>query len=653
VKTITSTLDKIIYLSYLAAAVITPLLFTTITTEIYEVPKMLFVYLLATIVLFATLFKFTLEKKLVLPIGLPVIALGIFLISQILSTLTSTDTYTSLFGYPTRLNGGLLSTFAYFILFTGALINLNTDKIKNIILALTFTAVAVSLWGIPSHFNRDPSCLVLTGELTSACWQKEFNPTLRIFSTFGQPNWLASYLVLILPISVALTLTFQKQKQVIFALASVLIFWALILTNSRSGLLGFGASVLILAPLLGARTVKSNLKIIGVLIISFALISFLFADTITSRIKDTIESSTQHASSQQAPTQSSLTAGGTESGQIRLIVWEGAINIWKHWPILGPGPETFVNTYYQYRPATQNQTSEWEFYYNKAHNEFLNYLATSGTVGFLAYLFLIVSLIYTIIKSGKLKPEDSYFQKAAVAAIFGYLTTIFFGFSTVATQTTFFIICASALILAEKTQTKTISLKFTTLHMYQKILQTFVILLFVYTLTIVTRLYLADVQTNNAQNASNARALVSYNSAFTTSPAQNPYLLADFAYNTALYTQNTQDLQNKETLTKKALEAADLALDLAPNNYLTTQKVVKTYIILANIDPKYTDNLSRVSKKLTDLAPTYPPAYLLLAQTYVAIGDKQAATKITNQTLELKPDYLEAQQLLDELTISP
>lgn len=646
--------DKIIYLCYLALAVITPLLFTTTTTEIYEVPKMFLVYLLATIILFATLFKFTQERKITIPISLPIITFTIFLISQILSTITSTDTYTSIFGYPTRLNGGLLSTFAYFIVFTGALVNLNTEKIKNIILALIFTAVAVSLWGIPSHFNLDPSCLVLTGELTSGCWQKEFNPTLRIFSTFGQPNWLASYLVLALPITLALTFTFQKQKQLIFAISSVLIFWALILTNSRSGILGFGISLLIFALLLGPKAIKSNLKIIGVLLATFTLISFLFADTITSRIKDTIESSTQpQTTSESTPTQSSLTSGGTESGQIRLIVWEGAINIWKHWPILGPGPETFVNTYYKFRPAAQNQTSEWEFFYNKAHNEFLNFLSTSGTVGLLAYSFLIISLIYTIAKTSNLAAEESYFQKASIASILGYLTTIFFGFSTVATQTTFFLISASAVILANKSKAKSYNPTFLTNNMYQKILQVFVIVLFAYSITLVARLFLADTQTNRAQSTSNARALIGYNNAITSSPAQNPYLLADFAYNTALYTQNTQDLQNQKALMEKITEAADTALTLAPNNYLTTQKVAKTYIILTNIDPQYSQKLETISLKLTTLAPTYPPAYLLLAQSHVAMGNKQTATQITNRTLELKPDYLEAQKLLDELTIQP
>ncbi|MDO8260063.1 MAG: O-antigen ligase family protein, partial [Candidatus Magasanikbacteria bacterium] len=397
-----STLNQTIYIIFLSLAIITPLLFSTQTTEIYEVPKMYFVYFASTILLTLTIAKFFIDKKIKIPTGAIVISFTIFILVQVISTLFSQDKYTSIFGYPTRLNGGLVSQFAYLVIFLIGLISLDTKKAKNLLVAIVFAAVAVSLWGIPSHFGADPSCFVLTGKLTSACWQKEFDPTLRIFSTLGQPNWLASYLVLILPICMAFSLFYRQNKaKLIFLAASATILFAIILTNSRAGLLGLMASLMIFAMLAGIKTIKANIKLISALGIVFLIIAMLFGTNLTSRIKDLITSQKQvinQPTKTAKPTQSSLTSGGTESGQIRLIVWHGAIDVFKSSPLLGTGPETFVSSYYKFRPATHNQTTEWQFFYNKAHNEFLNYAANTGLLGLLSYLSFLSTLIFTIFK---------------------------------------------------------------------------------------------------------------------------------------------------------------------------------------------------------------------------------------------------------------
>ncbi|MBI2012335.1 hypothetical protein HYS90_00220 [Candidatus Curtissbacteria bacterium] len=164
--------DKIIWLSYFALAAVTPLVFSTQNSELFEVPKMHFVYLLATIIFFSTLIKVSLGGKILVPKSLPLAAFSIFFLFQIFSTLTSIDKFTSVFGYPTRLNGGLLSQASYFVILACAFMNLNPSRAKKLLMTIVITALAVALWGIPGHFGRDPSCLILTGKLTSTCWQK-------------------------------------------------------------------------------------------------------------------------------------------------------------------------------------------------------------------------------------------------------------------------------------------------------------------------------------------------------------------------------------------------------------------------------------------------------------------------------------------------
>lgn len=644
-------LDKSIYFSYLALAILTPLIFTTTTTEIYEVPKMFFVYWISLIILFATIYKLLINRKLILPTSWPLYALLFLTATQVVSTITSTDLYLSLFGYPTRLNGGLLSTFSYLIIFAGALINLSTEKVKTMILAIIFTSLAVALWGIPSHFGWDPSCLVLTGNISSSCWSKDFDPSLRIFSTLGQPNWLASYLVLTLPIAFIFALTTKGPKQLIFALSSIAIYWAIILTNSRAGLIGLAIALILSAVFIGIKNIKSNTKTFTALLISYALITFIFADFIAQRLPEAPTQISQETLEQSPPQNVTQQSLGTESGKIRLIVWQGALSVWKNWPILGPGPETFVNTYYSFRPNSHNQTSEWEYFYNKVHNEFLNYLATTGLLGLSGYIFFLATLIYSFLRVNKKNYKHANFNKAAAAGIFGYLLTIFFGFSTVATQTTFILMSTSALVLNSDSKVKEFNLNHlkNPLNLWTKLV--FVTLLFIFSAVTLARTYMANVLEKNAERTSGSRALLRYTNAITTTQFSNPYLLADFAYETSLYAQTVEDPTNLEKVIKEAKLAAQKAQKISPDNFLVTQKAAKAYLILTEVaDTK--DEAEQIAEKLTTLAPNYPPAYLLKSQVYTALGEKQAALDAVNKTLELKPEYLDAQKLRDQLTIA-
>ena len=297
---LTQLVDKSIFIVFTILAVATPLIFSTFNTELYEVPKMHFVYLIAVVIFFLTIAKFILLGKIIIPKNPLLIVFAASVLVQLVSTFFSIDKFTSIFGFPSRLNGGLISQFAYLVIFAGVLVNLNFEKIKKILIAIVISAFAVSFWGIPAHFDNDPSCLVLVGKLTSSCWKTDFNPTLRIFSTLGQPNWLASYLVLILPISITFLLTYKnKESRIFFFISTSLIFWAIILTNSRAGVLGLVISLGVFAILLGIKNLKENLKTVFPLAIIFATITLFFGTTLTTRIQEAITNNQRSAFSVQ------------------------------------------------------------------------------------------------------------------------------------------------------------------------------------------------------------------------------------------------------------------------------------------------------------------------------------------------------------------
>ena len=653
-------IDSAIWVIFLALAIVTPLIFTTQTTELYEVPKMFFVYLAATILLFLTLIKFVLQEKIEIPKNLVLSLFGFFLIVQIISTIFSIDKFTSIFGFPTRLNGGLLSQFAYFVIFAAAIINLTSSQAKKLLVSIVITTLTVALWGIPGHFGRDPSCLVLTGQLTSSCWQKEFDPTARIFSTLGQPNWLASYLVLVIPLAVSIALAFKNQRaKILFLGTSVILFWALTLTNSRAGALAACVSLIIYLVLLGAKTIKNNLGVIAVLIALFFLIGIYFGTGLKSRIGEAISSgqhsafSIQRSAPTEKPTQSALTSGGTESGQIRLIVWRGAIDIFKHSPVFGSGPETFVSSYFMFRPAAHNQTTEWEFFYNKAHNEFLNYLANTGIVGFAAYLMFIVTICIALLRLSKSTDlPTSLFAKGVFAGFVGYLISIFFGFSVVATQTILFLMLGTAFKLEGEGEKFAIDLRF--LNSQTRIWAAIVIILLVGLFFVVSdaRLYLSDVlekRANDFKDTSPNKTITAYKSAIATSPTHNPYLLFDYSNSLATYASGVENTDDAKKLANEADTTLAGVINPSANNFLLVQKLTKTYILIANIDPIYGAKAQDLGEKLTHLAPTYPISFLTRAKVQIVLDQKEKAVKSLEQALALKPDYVEAQELLGQL----
>ncbi|MDO8487095.1 MAG: O-antigen ligase family protein [Candidatus Curtissbacteria bacterium] len=645
--------DKLIYLTFLASAIVTPLIFTTAGTELFEVPKMFIVYLTAVILLTSTALKFVFQGKIQIPRSLVFYSLLVLVAVQILSTLTSIDKFTSVFGYPTRLNGGLLSQFAYLIIFTAAIINLNFQKAQKLLLTMTAAAFVVALWGIPGHFGFDPNCLVLTGRLNAACWQKEFDPTIRIFSTLGQPNWLASFMVIAVPLSLSLLLISKKGSRRFPFLLSFILILALIFTKSLSGMLGLFISLFVFLTLIGSKLIRKNLKILSVAAVIFLATLAFFYPTIKGRITDCLDKTPKPNA-------------GTSSCQIRLVTWEGAIRAFKARPLLGFGPETFVYSYYQFRPQAANATTEWNFYYNKAHNEFLNYAANTGILGFGAYLTFLAACLFELFKISKDKSTTGVWAKATIASIIGYQAAISVGFSIVTTQLFMFCQIAAVLVMAGP-KIKTVDLKNISIiriieqkQSAKRLASFLTATLGFWLLIFVLRLYFADILINRARSLGR---LTAYDSAVSVIPAQNPFYFADYSYILAVYAASQKDARPPTTdavgavgqakltdiLTNDAISYGTKALEISPNNLLVLRKVKTAYDELGAQNPLYKIKDLELAQKETILAPTDPTSFLDLAKAQLDLGKQEDAINSLKTSIKLKPDYQEARDLLDQI----
>ncbi|NMC36230.1 O-antigen ligase family protein [Candidatus Beckwithbacteria bacterium] len=450
----------IIYYSFLAAFFITPLLVSITSSELFEFPKMLFMYSIAIVVGTAWLFDIFLSGKLRFKRSMLDIPLLAIVLTQGISTVFSIHPLTSWYGYYSRFNGSFLSTLAYALL-AWAFITFGKKSWFRQMLFASLAAASVScLYGVAEHFGID-----------AAMWVQDVQN--RVFSTLGQPNWLAAWLVALLPITmlwflkppkslwsivitvniatttIAYGMTYlftqnplpfygnsllmmlsilvvlngavlaqaSKIRQALpwldkatYALLFILFTATILFTKSRSGILAMLATLAIfwLSWFIHQNQKKQSdffkkTKFTKFIILNacfLALLLFIGTEW-TPNLAQLTGSSQKLVKNPLQENAVKPEASGliiSDSTDIRQVVWEGALKTWRRYPLFGAGTETFAYSYYQSRLREHNDLSEWDFLYNKAHNEYLNFLANNGLLGLTAIFLLMVVTIWLCIK---------------------------------------------------------------------------------------------------------------------------------------------------------------------------------------------------------------------------------------------------------------
>src|SRR3989344_8723921 len=161
-------LDRIIFYGFCAIFAITPLIWLPVNFELFEYNKMIFVYFLTVLITGAWVLKTINQRSLIInstPLDIPIL---LFLGANVLSAIFSIDPHTSIWGYYSRSNGGLLSIISYTLLFFAFVSNINKQQVLKILKAALWGGLAVSLWAIPEHFGVSPSCVILRGEFSGS-----------------------------------------------------------------------------------------------------------------------------------------------------------------------------------------------------------------------------------------------------------------------------------------------------------------------------------------------------------------------------------------------------------------------------------------------------------------------------------------------------
>ncbi len=645
------TLNRIITLLFSLLLFFVPLIFWPSNSELFEFNKMILTYFITGTITTLWLTQATINKKISLqrtPLDLPII---LFLTGQIITTIFSINPHTSIWGYYSRFHGGLASTISYLTLYYIFVSHFtkkeNHHHLKFVLYSILSSAALISIYGILEHFGIDKDI-----------WVQDVQN--RVFSTLGQPNWLSAYLVAILPLPIYLALSSKNLKPKIYHLTFATLYLATIFfTKSRSGIATTG----IVLGLIALQQLSAKIKYSYLLIIPIILTALYLKPSFIRQISPFGNNNLNELVQNDVLSRN----GGSDSMAIRQVVWQGAIDLFKQRPFLGSGLETFGYSYYWTRPASHNLLSEWDFLYNKAHNEYLNLLATTGLIGFSTYIILISSILLLLIKN--LRQNQTTVPKHAL--FIGYISiliTNYFGFSVVPVALFFFLYPAFSLAASDS------SLPLLNIDFNQPLnkkhtpppltfLQYLIIITFFITLSFWTiflgKHWVADIKyakgkTYN-QNGYISQALPLLESAVSLYPNEPNFRsqLAEGYANAALATKQQLDSltasqaaqlgpigqKQLDQYIDLALQQTNLTLEQNPWHLNFYKSKAKIYLTLAQIDPQYQEHALNTLLKANELAPTDAKIVYNIGLLHLQLNNQDQAEIAFRQAINLKENY--------------
>ena len=298
-------------------------------------------YVFLAVIAFIGIYVLYKEKiKLKHPVFIP---LGLFIFFIFLSAVLSEDTSTGLIGSSIRYTGWTTYVFCVVLFFLAY----QYGEYEKIFTPMIYAASFVAVIGILQFFGYN----FIPHEYYDG----------SAYSTMGNTNWLATYLVIILPAAVLLYLFNNDRKMLI---SSGIIFAGLLVSLTRGAWLAFFISFVIICVYLIFK--KKYLENLINVVIVFALVTIMLIPAndglIYKRafsIPDNIDSAMKNEG---------------EAGSGRVEIWNKTLAIARDNLFLGVGPDQL---------AIEQKSGG---IMDKAHNIYLEILAAIGLPALISFL---------------------------------------------------------------------------------------------------------------------------------------------------------------------------------------------------------------------------------------------------------------------------
>ena len=351
--------------------------FDTKTQDPFNLPK------LATLIFFLWLPLFLIIRKLnTRPHKLIVFAMACssgFVIALTISALKTVSFYQSFVGVYQRNLG--VATYLFFILIMlGIALNSTFRNSKFTLLTFVFLGGLQSIYGLIQQLGADPFP-----------WNNPYNPMI---GTFGNPNFSSAFLGCTAVAALTLILQSSLKVKLLLGIQVILSLALVINSNSSQGLMAFaiGASFFLAGivfinyrrsfwPVTAAIGLFGTLGFLGIL--KVGPLSFLY--------------------------QGSIAARGD--------YWRAATSMWESSPLTGVGFDQYGDYFGVHRDLAQVIGRGYLTQSDNAHNTFLHFLATTGSLGFIFYVGLHLLILISALKQLRKAEKDHSIRILTVMSV--------------------------------------------------------------------------------------------------------------------------------------------------------------------------------------------------------------------------------------------
>lgn len=333
--------------------------------------------------------------------------------------------------------------------------------------------------------------------------------------------------------------------------------------------------------------------------------------------------------------------------QTRLYAWRGGLEAFKDKPIFGWGVDNFNIAYNHYFDAGFYNYVQTESWFDRAHNQLIEYLTTTGVIGLLSYLLIWYFAVASIFKLRKKEKIDHYQTILLLGVLVAYFVHNLLVFDSVSTLLSFFFVLAFIYFLDQGDSEEVEDKKSKT---YAKILPWLaLILLLVINIKINIPL---DLSAKDAREVMQQFEYKNYtnNSVY---DRMDKSLDRNLPWNWELISHYESPIINlirepgapvdfdRALQSVKNIESKISKLD---NHSLEDSKIYyifsRIYTLLVEVSPSeyYKERAEYYLSRAIELSPERLPAMYVSAQLKVFEGDYDGAAKIMDQAIAINPN---------------
>jgi O-antigen ligase/tetratricopeptide (TPR) repeat protein len=340
------------------------------------------------------------------------VAVGLFFLANLLASFLGVNQIRSLWGNFERMGGAFYLLHLVLLYFYVQLLGqVGGAYLKRFLQGLVGSALLITFNGI-SGWLHGPVLIQ--------------DPSLpdRASSTFGNPIFFASFLIIPLFLSAYFAVSAESRNwKIAYWSSAVILLFGIYISGTRGAVLGLVSGLFIAACVYVFLNANRWLKIRGLIVLGAGILIvagfFVFrtalpADSTLSRLVNFQDSNTQ----------------------ARLIQWRIALEGFKDKPVFGVGPENYYVIFDKYfDPKLYQYDPSW---FDKPHNFLIEVLVTNGTVGFLAYAAMFILGLYGLWRAYKADLLSLSEFCLLLAGLVAYQVQNLFVFDTVSPSVVFY-----------------------------------------------------------------------------------------------------------------------------------------------------------------------------------------------------------------------